>query len=679
MLPFKRGKNKNSSTNKKDAAKAYKLSKAAKKLGLNGEEENRVMAVLTPLLHYLYENALNTDNLFMRVGGNDPEADAASFQMAAKDLLRSRDAPGPVLEHYDVHVWANVVKLFLKEMNKPLIPHHLSEVFLSRDLEQTGLTKTIAEIVSEVLLDVPHKNFENLRDLCMLLRDCLTDQDRLAHMFGAILLDPPPSSDAVPDPQVMMKQAQNMTLVMKCLIGQASDVFDVPPPTREKPQGRFLATQPITQTLPAGFTPHNSAMPSGGGHEGAVSGQDSRERIGSFDTAVAMAADPLYQGHHIGESTVPVADNNRVSRFVTVLYDHEPEEDDELYLVEGDQVKIIGQVNQDWYTGLKMLPDGSTEMGIFPCTYCGLTGTEEFIEPVDAAEAANRTPSQANTQDIQAPDDLSRASHVLALYDFEPREDVELQLYAGERIKLISTDDPDWWFGSTEDGREGMFPITYVGPDPNATLRDTPGSRPTVVDNIIVAGNASEASPTIVADADNIQANIFGTGPPAPPRRSTSLSQGVTAIPGGSEAIPSPKNAQFRMKPTQPPTSPMLSQTKSSAGSAAVGGRKWPVTKERYNLCCRNFDKYAENDPDGSFVKGKTASEFLLRSQLSKATIARILELADIDGDRRLDRDEFVVAHHLAISISREGMPEPSVLPDYLIPKTKKHVSLSSH
>jgi len=84
----------------------------------------------------------------------------------------------------------------------------------------------------------------------------------------------------------------------------------------------------------------------------------------------------------------------------------------------------------------------------------------------------------------------------------------------------------------------------------------------------------------------------------------------------------------------------------------------WKINKERYGLCYKYFVKLSQQDADGSrYVKGRDAAEFLLKSGLTKATIARILQMADLDNDQRLDRDEFVVAHHLAICISKEQMP----------------------
>ncbi|GBG24476.1 Actin cytoskeleton-regulatory complex protein END3 [Hondaea fermentalgiana] len=661
MRPFKKSKSKRDakSTNAAvtgSAAASYKPGAAikAKKLGLNEEEDSRVITALSPLLAYLRSRALDTENLFMITGGSNPDADLYTFQIAAKNLLRSRDGLDAVFAEFNEHVWANVVKLFLKEMSRPLIPNHICEIFLSRDYGQPGpghVAPEVVRMVKEIVEDVPHKEFAALRDLCAVLRDCMTDQDRLAHMFGAILLAPPDTTGFAPDPQVMIKQAQNTTIVMKSLIGSATEIFGVDPPMRAKPEGHFLTMQSLHQG-----SPEENGSGSGSNGSGA-----SRARIGSFDlsssgnqipgqafpAAAAAAAHPATVGG--------AGQGGRVSRFVTALYEHVPEEDDELYLCEGDQIKVIGQVNQDWYKGLKTHPDGRTEVGIFPGSYCGLQGTEEFEEPLDSDTAANHAAATTNgTSSVidlaaAASADLSRASHVMALYNYEPREQTEMAITAGQRIRLIEASDPDWWFGASEDGREGLFPRTYVGPAPGATMRgEAPpshavqgNSKPAVIGNLLVASSPS-ANPALAQPSHSAAA-------PVPPRRTTSLQN------------PSPHVA-FKMQPTQHVNSP-----------TAQGNKSWLVDKARFDLCRKNFEKQSRDSPDGR-VPGHVASSFLERSKLSRGTISRVLELADLDRDGSLNLLEFVIAHHLTISISRDRMDEPSVLPSGLIPSIQRHM-----
>merc|ERR1712107_341842 len=105
-----------------------------------------------------------------------------------------------------------------------------------------------------------------------------------------------------------------------------------------------------------------------------------------------------------------------------------------------------------------------------------------------------------------------------------------------------------------------------------------------------------------------------------------------------------------------------------------VPSRTWKINKERYALCFKFFQKLSKEDINGNrYVQGGQAADFLIKSGLQKPVIARILELSDMDKDCKLDRDEWVVAHHLTICISKEDMPCPSKLQDYLIPKGKRN------
>mmetsp|Transcript_10600 Transcript_10600/g.26839 ORF Transcript_10600/g.26839 Transcript_10600/m.26839 type:complete len:132 (-) Transcript_10600:41-436(-) len=131
------------------------------------------------------------------------------------------------------------------------------------------------------------------------------------------------------------------------------------------------------------------------------------------------------------------------------------------------------------------------------------------------------------------------------------------------------------------------------------------------------------------------------------------------------------------MPPAVPPPSLVSEPPRPTDVQAAQPvSSEWRMTRDRYQLCCKFFNKLAVDVGGVSMVLGPAAAAFLEKSGLAKPVIARILELADIDGDCKLDRDEFVVAHHLTIAISKDGMPEPSSLPRYLIPKSKRKPTL---
>jgi hypothetical protein len=72
------------------------------------------------------------------------------------------------------------------------------------------------------------------------------------------------------------------------------------------------------------------------------------------------------------------------------------------------------------------------------------------------------------------------------------------------------------------------------------------------------------------------------------------------------------------------------------------------------------------------FLDGPTAKEFMMKSQLPHAILGNIWNMADVDKDGKLDLDEFCIAFHLIVQVSRKGRPLPPALPKELLEmKTK--------
>jgi growth factor receptor-binding protein 2 len=51
---------------------------------------------------------------------------------------------------------------------------------------------------------------------------------------------------------------------------------------------------------------------------------------------------------------------------------------------------------------------------------------------------------------------------VRAAFDFTPEDDGELGFARGDIIRVTDDSDNNWWKGIHEDGRQGVFPSTYV-------------------------------------------------------------------------------------------------------------------------------------------------------------------------------------------------------------------------
>ncbi|XP_065841924.1 proline-serine-threonine phosphatase-interacting protein 1-like isoform X2 [Oscarella lobularis] len=56
----------------------------------------------------------------------------------------------------------------------------------------------------------------------------------------------------------------------------------------------------------------------------------------------------------------------------------------------------------------------------------------------------------------------SKVRYVLVEYDYEAQGEQELTLRVGDKIEVIDMEDETWWKGRRADGREGMFPGTFV-------------------------------------------------------------------------------------------------------------------------------------------------------------------------------------------------------------------------
>ena len=56
-----------------------------------------------------------------------------------------------------------------------------------------------------------------------------------------------------------------------------------------------------------------------------------------------------------------------------------------------------------------------------------------------------------------------------AEYDFDGQEEKDLSFKAGQKIRVLKIREKDWWVGSTDDGRRGLFPINFMKRDDQLT------------------------------------------------------------------------------------------------------------------------------------------------------------------------------------------------------------------
>jgi epidermal growth factor receptor substrate 15 len=163
-------------------------------------------------------------------------------------------------------------------------------------------------------------------------------------------------------------------------------------------------------------------------------------------------------------------------------------------------------------------------------------------------------------------------------------------------------------------------------------------------------------------------ASRAGRGRPAPPQGASQGIRGMPPVPiipkqfsGSQPGQPSPLGRPNFGTPPQ---------------TAQTTGSDWAISSSDKT----NFDNvFATVDKAGrGFITGDEAVPFFMNSKLPEEVLATIWELADIDSDGRLNRDEFAVAMHLIRQQrTRPGGRElPTTLPANLIPPSMRQRSL---
>jgi epidermal growth factor receptor substrate 15 len=148
-----------------------------------------------------------------------------------------------------------------------------------------------------------------------------------------------------------------------------------------------------------------------------------------------------------------------------------------------------------------------------------------------------------------------------------------------------------------------------------------------------------------------------------------------------------PARASFGSRPDVPPipaipqqftgpqrtTSPMSTANRSpfvGSLSAQVTGTEWLVTPQEK----AQFDSIFETVDTAKLglITGDQAVSFFMKAQLPEETLAQIWDLADIDADGQLSRDEFAVAMYL-VRMQRSGKEQlPQAVPPALIPPSMR-------
>ncbi|RDW70772.1 EF hand domain protein [Aspergillus mulundensis] len=122
--------------------------------------------------------------------------------------------------------------------------------------------------------------------------------------------------------------------------------------------------------------------------------------------------------------------------------------------------------------------------------------------------------------------------------------------------------------------------------------------------------------------------------------------------------------------------SPLSRQQFGSPLSAQSTGGDWLVSPQE-KLQFDNYFNTVDTTKSG-LISGDQAVAFFTKAQLPEETLAQIWDLADIDADGQLTRDEFAVAMYLIRQQFTNKGPLPHTLPPALIPPSMRRPS-STH
>ena len=155
----------------------------------------------------------------------------------------------------------------------------------------------------------------------------------------------------------------------------------------------------------------------------------------------------------------------------------------------------------------------------------------------------------------------------------------------------------------------------------------------------------------------------FSTFPKYKPELFEALAEVLArAIPEIMNLLPQPSDAEEGKEEDDEGENP-FAEVQLVKGTAT-----WRITAAHKAECDNVFSTLKQNNGKAS---GSAVKAVLMKSDLEMNDLRKIWELADIDKDGKMDAGEFAVAMWL-VNEKMAGKPLPDVLPDDLIPPSKR-------
>ena len=119
------------------------------------------------------------------------------------------------------------------------------------------------------------------------------------------------------------------------------------------------------------------------------------------------------------------------------------------------------------------------------------------------------------------------------------------------------------------------------------------------------------------------------------------------------------------------PTVPAVpaQQGQSTGGTAGPASSSWAIDDETRGKYSNHF--FMLDKEKKGHLTGPQAREFMMKSNLPQQILGKIWIMSDMDQDGKLTLEEFCVAFHLIVQVSRRGRVLPNELPEVLKPGTE--------
>ncbi|GBG30605.1 Actin cytoskeleton-regulatory complex protein pan1 [Hondaea fermentalgiana] len=137
--------------------------------------------------------------------------------------------------------------------------------------------------------------------------------------------------------------------------------------------------------------------------------------------------------------------------------------------------------------------------------------------------------------------------------------------------------------------------------------------------------------------------------------------------PAGESNGPPDTSAQ---RPSTPASVSGASAFDNASVSGSVSSSSWAMSPQKRAQYEELFKK--QNVQNGK-LGSQDAMEFFMKSRMPWEQLREILQLADLDQDLQLNVDEFCIAMHMVLCVSRKGYALPSEVPRELLPNQPRH------